>query len=304
VVDLRRVIAHYAITGLFEETSDDSRVYAYRVERLDEAREAYDATALRVAHVRVRSEITGDAREAMYAVLHFGGHDFSCGVRGWEDLPTYEAMKADLLRRYGRLSLTDMVRGLDEYFPRELYSLPHLFLEERRRVLARVLEAVLQKHEQTYARIWEETRKVIRYLRGAEALIPDVLAITARHVLERDITTELGRMASRGVISDHVLGLVDEARSLGLAVDLAAARPAMRDAVRLLLDALAAAPLPETVAEAVTLVQGAERLQVGFGRWAAQNQFFDLWRAHPEAHGVLVPLATALGFDLTAEHRA
>jgi alpha-amylase/alpha-mannosidase (GH57 family) len=106
VVDLRRVIAHYAITGLFDAHPEDTRVYAYRVERLDEARESYNTTELRVAHVRVRSEITGETREAMYAVLHFGGHDFACGVRGWEDLPSYEAMKADLLRRYARLSIT------------------------------------------------------------------------------------------------------------------------------------------------------------------------------------------------------
>ena len=41
--------------------------------------------------------MTGETRELMYAVVHFGGHDFSCGVRAWEDAATYEAMKADLL---------------------------------------------------------------------------------------------------------------------------------------------------------------------------------------------------------------
>jgi alpha-amylase/alpha-mannosidase (GH57 family) len=303
VVDLRRVIAHYAITGLFDEHPDDARIYAYRVERLDHARESYDATELRVAHVRVRSEITGEAREAMYAVLHFGGHDFACGVRGWEDLSSYEAMKTDLMRRYARLSVTDMVRGLDEYFPREQYSLTHLFLEERRRVLASVLDAVLAEHEATYARIWDETRKVMRYLRGAEAPIPDVLAITARHVLERDIVVELSPVVGSATISERVFELVDEARSLGLAVDLSRARPAMRDAVRLALEAVAAECVSERVAVTVALVQGAERLQVGFGRWAAQNQFFDLWRARGDAHDVLRPLATALGFDLPRERR-
>jgi hypothetical protein len=196
-----------------------------------------------------------------------------------------------------------MVRGLDEYFPREQYSLTHLFLEERRRVLASVLDAVLAEHEATYARIWDETRKVIRYLRGAEAPVPDVLAITARHVLERDIIGELSRVVSSGAISERVFDLVDEARSLGLAVDLARARPAMRDAVRLALEAVAAECVSERVGVTVALVQGATRLQVGFGRWAAQNQFFELWRARPDAHDVLLPLATALGFDLPRERR-
>jgi hypothetical protein len=303
VVDLRRVIAHYAITGIFETHPDDARIYAYHVERLDEARESYDATQARIAHVRVRSEITGDTREAMYAVLHFGGHDFSCGVRAWEDRPTYEAMKADLLRRYARLSLADMVHGLDEYFPRELYALTHLFLEERRRVLASVLDAVLEKHEQTYARIWEETRKVIGYLRGAEAPVPDVLAITARHVLEREVVKELDRVVALGTIPERAIELVDEARGLGLAVDLSDGRPAMRDAVRLAIAALEREPSTERVASAVRLVDTADRLVVGFGRWAAQNQFFELWRSARAARALLAPLAAALNFDLAAESR-
>ena len=35
-VNLNRVVAHYAITGFLEEYPADARVYAYRVERLDD----------------------------------------------------------------------------------------------------------------------------------------------------------------------------------------------------------------------------------------------------------------------------
>ena len=61
--------------------------------------------------------MTGETREAVYAMLHFGGHDFSCGVGAWRDEAAYDAMKADLLGRCARQSVADMVRGLDEYFP-------------------------------------------------------------------------------------------------------------------------------------------------------------------------------------------
>src|SRR5439155_1710675 len=130
----------------------DARVYAYRVQRLDEAREASDGTAIRIAHVRVSSEITGEARDMMYALLHFGGHDFSCGIRVWEDRAVYDAMKADLLDRFARQSVADLVRGLDEHFPGGHSSLSHLFLDERRRMLADLIRATLEKHEETYRR--------------------------------------------------------------------------------------------------------------------------------------------------------
>jgi hypothetical protein len=193
--------------------------------------------------------------------------------------------------------MADMVRGIDEYFPRDLFALPHLFIEERRRVLARVIQDVLDKYEETYHRIWEESRKLVRYLRQAEAPIPEVLRITARHVLEEKIVTELERAAQAGALPEPAFEAADEARSLGLVLDLAAGRPAVARAIDRALDALAE-PTPERVSAAVALVRGANRLGVGFGLWRTQNRFFALWREHPQARPLLRPLAEVLGFDL------
>jgi alpha-amylase/alpha-mannosidase (GH57 family) len=297
LVDLRRVVAHYAISGLFEEYPEDGRVYAWRVRQLDDTREAYVGTTLRLGRVRVDSDITGEGRDLMYTVLHFGGHDFSCGIRSDEGAESYETMRADLLRRYAQRSMADIVRGIDEHFPRDLFGLPHLFLEQRRRVLARVIQSVLDKHEETYHRIWEESRKLVRYLRQAEAPIPEVLRITATHVLEEEIVAELERAVEAGVIPEPAFEAAEEARSLGLTLDLAAGKPAMARAIGRALEALAE-PTSERVAAAVTLVRGAVRLGVGFGLWHIQNRFFSLWREHPQAHPILRPLAEALGFDL------
>jgi len=298
VVDLRRVVAHYAVSGLFDEQPDDARVYAWRVQRLDDTRESYAGTTLRLGRVRVSSEVTGETRDLMYAVLHFGGHDFSCGIRSDEGGEAYESMKADLLRRYAQRSMADMVRGLDEYFPRDLFGLPHLFLEERRRVLTRVIQAVLERYEEAHHRIWEDSRKLVHYLRQAEAPIPDVLRITAKHVLEHQLTTELERVPEAGALPERAFELAEEARAMGLTLDLTAARPVMGRAVARALDALAERPTPDRVATAVALIGGARRLEVRFWLWRTQNRFFGLWQGHPDARGLLRPLADALGFDL------
>jgi hypothetical protein len=298
VVDLRRVVAHYAISSLFEPPAEDAHVYAWRVQRCDEATDTYNGTVLKVGHVRAASATTGETKDLMYAVLHFGGHDFSCGIRGYEDQVSYDTMKADLLRRYGQRTLAEVVRGLDDYFPRDLFGLTHLFLEERRRVLARVIQSVLDKHEETYHRVWEESRRLVRYLRQAEAPIPEVFRITAKHVLEEEITTELGRAAEAGVISPRVFEHAEEARVLGIELDLTAARPAMGRAVSRALERLAASATYQAVADATALVRGAQRLGVRFGLWRTQNRFFELWKEQPAARDQLRPLADALGFSL------
>ena len=299
-VNLSRVVTHYAITGLLAEYPADARVYAYRVERLDGARETADGTTLAVAHVRVSSEITGETREVVYALAHFGGHDFSCGVRSWDDQATYDALKADLLARCARQSVADLVRGLDEYFPGGLSSLGHLFLDERRRVLANVIRATLERHEETYRKIWEENRKLVHYLRDADAPIPEALAIIARHVLEQQVSFELLSVPELTAIPYRVVGIGEEAKALGLTLDLMPQRFVMQSAVARVLALVAELPSRERVAQATALIEGARRLGIRYGHWAAQNRFFQIWSERPDARGELLPLATALGFSLAA----
>jgi alpha-amylase/alpha-mannosidase (GH57 family) len=300
VVDLRRVIAHYAISGLVQEQPAEARVYAYDVQRLDETRDAYSGTALQIARVRVASRITGESREAMYAVLHFGGHDFSCGIRAWEDTAVYEAMKLDLRRRYRSYTLADMVRGMDEYFPGAAYSLTDLFLEERRRVLRSVITAMLERHEETYRRIWEENRKLIHYVRQADAPIPDGLGLVARHVLEQEVAAGLAALNVAPVLDERVVEAVGEARALGLRLDLSPARRVVHAAIDRALAAVAEAPTAERVAQVTSLIEGANRIGAPFGLWATQNRFYEIWSARPEARAVLQPLAVVLGFKLAS----
>src|SRR5439155_1486221 len=115
------------ISGLFDDHPAEARIYTYRVARLDESREASDDTALRIARVRVSALATGETREMMYALVHYGSHDFACGTRAWEDEATYDALRADLLRRWAQGSVADVVRGMDEHFPGEPFALAHLF---------------------------------------------------------------------------------------------------------------------------------------------------------------------------------
>ena len=307
VVDLRRVIAHYAIIGLLEPWPDDAAVHAYRVQRIDEAGEVYGGTAFRVGHVRVSSNVTGEVRDAMYAVLHFGGHDFACGVRAWEDDGVYGAIKTDLLRRYGRSTVADVVRGMDEWFPGDSFTLTDLFLDERRGVLARVTRATLLKHEETYQHIWEENRKLVHYLRQADAPIPEALELVARHVLQEQILAELTNVEARGdrgALPDRMFELAGEATALGLTLNLDAGKPIAVRLVRRALGAVAEHPTPGRIADALALIEGANRLGLRYGRWAAQNLFYATWAQQPGAHAVLAPLGDALGFHLMPEAAA
>jgi hypothetical protein len=303
VVGPERVVANYAITGLVEDHADETCVYAYRVQRVDEAREAYADTKARIGHVRVTFEPTGETADAVYALLHFGGHDVSCGVGPYDEV-AYARMKADLLGRYERHSMADMVRGLDEHFPRETFSLRDLFLEDRRRVLDQVVRAVLLRHEETYHRIWEESRALVHYMREVDAPLPEVFRLTARHVMEERVAADLATLATPGPLPPRVFELLDEARALGLTLDLDVVRTTMREVIHRTISSLRADASPSLIAAALALIEDAQRAGIRIGRWSAQNDFFALWRARPDAHRALQPIAAALGFALAPEAKA
>ncbi|HEV8584763.1 MAG TPA: hypothetical protein VGT02_07310, partial [Methylomirabilota bacterium] len=181
----------------------------------------------------------------------------------------------------------------------EGFSLTHLFLDERRRVLASVTRAMLGKHEETYQRIWEENRKLVHYLRQADAPIPEALRLVAGHVLAQALLEELARFdaaGAEGPLPARLFELAGEATALGLALDLAEGKPAATRMVTRALEAVAAAPGEERVAEALARIEGANRLGLRYGLWAAQNRFFEIWNRHRDAHARLAPLGAVLGF--------
>ena len=130
--------------------------------------------------------------------------------------------------------------------------------------------------------------------------VPEALRLVGRHVLEQQACDALERMAELAAIPERVFEIAAEAKALDLTLDLTRPRAAARRAVERALDAVAEAPTAPHVAAATALIESANRLGLHYGHWAAQNRFFELWGAHPEARTTLRPLAAALGFELPA----
>ena len=310
VVDLRRVIAHYAITAPYEAYGDEARIYAYAVERLTWQREAYGETSLAVGRVRASSRITAESEEATVAVLHFGGHDFHCAMRTGPNGGDAEAVREDLFRRFAGHGLAEVVRALDDHFEGRAYGIRDLFLEERRRLLALVTDSVLRRFEETYRRLYEDSRRLMQYLREADAPQPDALALAARYILQRDVEREIAGLAGGSGIPERgvrIRELAAEARSLGIDLGLRRERSArhLEQALLASLARLQSGATREGVDAARTVLELGRELGVPPDLWAAQNRFFLLWKPYlpsraplREPDAALASLATLLGFEV------
>jgi alpha-amylase/alpha-mannosidase (GH57 family) len=307
VVDLRRVIAHYAIAAPYQAYGVHARVYAYTVSRLDWQQEAYADTSLAVGRVRVTSDVTTESEEASVAVLHFGGPDFHCGMRTFRGPAAFAAARAELFRHFAGHSLSEVVRALDRHFEGKAYGIRDLFLEERRAILAAVTDGVLHRFEDTYRRLYEENRRLMQFLRESDARPAEALALAARYVLQRGIEREVAGLAERDGVPPRIGELVAEAHSLGLELALEPERVAgpLERALLARMARLAEAVTPDAVESTRAVLRVAQWIGCLPNLWTAQNRFFALWATQgPEGRAILAPLGASLGFALPSPARA
>ena len=91
---------------------------------------------------------------------------------------------SSLFEKFSKHTLIEVVRALDQHFGSRYYTLKDLFIEERRKVLSLVMAETLGRFKETYHRLYEENRKLMGYLKGVEAPLPEAFVIAAKYVLK------------------------------------------------------------------------------------------------------------------------
>lgn len=185
-VDLLSVAAHHAVSSLFEGTPHGGRIYSYRVglERHDQ-KKAGDAT-LAVGRARVSSEITRETETVTYALLHFGSHSLSGGIRRYIGEGEYDALAGQMLRSFESGDLTGVIHLLAE-FPQYSFSLKSLFADRQREILFNLLRVPVRQAEGTYRRLYRENATLVRFLLDMGLPLPRAFTMAAEFVINREL---------------------------------------------------------------------------------------------------------------------
>ncbi len=186
VLNLLRVGAHYAISSLFEDYSEKTRIYCYWVEkeayRLDEA----GKQKLAVGRVRLRSEIDWEEDRVGFSVLHFGDHNVMGGVRKYRGEKEFNEMMESVQDRFSRSDITGVINRMDDFFAAHNYSLWHLFRDEKRKVMERILESTLEDMENNFRQIHEHHYPTILAMQEMKIPLPKALKAPVEIVLNHD----------------------------------------------------------------------------------------------------------------------
>ncbi|MFA9431753.1 DUF3536 domain-containing protein [Egicoccus sp. AB-alg2] len=213
--NFRKVAAHFAISGLFRRYGRKERLGCYEVERVDEHRSEAGRAKVGYGRITVRSSVTLAENSYEYGVMHFGDHNFLCGVRPAGDERAYDLMCDDLAAAFDEANFPDTIRRLDEHFGRDAYSLRDLFRDEQRRLLDVVLDTTLSDVESTYRSVYRSRAPLMRFLAGLDAKVPPALRSAAEVV----VNAELREALSGNPEPARVQGLIEEAERFRVSLD-------------------------------------------------------------------------------------
>ncbi|WP_429886177.1 DUF3536 domain-containing protein [Geoalkalibacter halelectricus] len=271
-LDLRRVAAHHAIASEFEGNHRTHQIYSYEANNLVYDQSRAGRILLASGHTRVRSHITWNQAEYIFAVLHFGDHNLTAGIREFRGSQDLHTVQTELRDAFEGSNLTEVIRLFDRHFPQGTYSLSHLFKDEQRKVLNLILQKPLEEIHQTYQGIYDNQFALLRFLRDIGAPAPQALIAPAECVLsarlrkffDNPVLDLLALKEAAGEVERLALRLRDE--TLGFAAGRQIARQ---------MNKLARAP--RNLAFLITInetLETLEQLPIKLDLWRAQNAYY------------------------------
>ena len=189
-VDIERLAGHFAISSLFENYEDKSKIYCYRVNREKYSTEADGKLRLAQGQAHFCSEITRECKDFTFATVHLGEHNLIAGVRPAKPAED-EALQKSLSEVFARADTAEIIRFFDEAFQKHTFSLRSLFRDEQRKITDLILADSLASSAAAYRTIYESQAPLIRFLRDLSIPVPPALKAAAEIALNNQLRTAL-----------------------------------------------------------------------------------------------------------------
>jgi alpha-amylase/alpha-mannosidase (GH57 family) len=272
VVTPEKVMGHYAVSSLFENYCDKTKIYCYNVERQNYSVETDGKMRLAVGRARVRSEITTDETTLTFGVVHMGDHNIAGGVREFHADENFQELHGKLSSAFAQADTAEVIRILDEQFSKNTFSLRSLFRDEQRRIIGLILKDTLGSVSGSFRSMYENQAPLVRFLTALSVPVPGPLLSVAGVALNSQIQQALERPE---IDSAALQAMFREAAVNKIQLDTTTLEFIMRR--RLELQAAAFQQHPdnlEVLKQLHSLLDIAGELPFPVGLWTAQNLTF------------------------------
>ncbi len=191
MVDLVKLGAHYAISSLFEEYAENTRIYCYSASSKDYRSKRAGTMRLAFGKARFTSEITQESEMLMFGVVHFGDHNLHGGVSAFTGEDAYRELVKSVRDAFSRSDLAGTIHLVDQRFGGKTYSLRDLFKDEQRKVMQEILKPSLKAAEAANRQLYETQAPLLRFMADCHIPIPKAMRMTAELALNAMLRREL-----------------------------------------------------------------------------------------------------------------
>ena len=276
LIGLDRVVAHYAISSLFEPIPAGETLYSYDLTSEEYAAEEFGGTRLAIGRVRIQSQITEGSQVSEFCSLYVGGQDFHCSIRPCTTAGKYAEMRDHLFRQFSSHTVTDLIRAIDQAFGNRYFSVQDLFLEARRRILGQLMRENTETLEGDYLNLYEKNQKLMVYLSEIQVPAPESFRVAAQFVLNRNLQKEINRLQNENPDATAIEAIVREARRWSVSLETHAIVQTLRRHLEMALGNIAIDPKPEYFHRFEVILTLAKTLDAHVDLWGVQNQYFQL----------------------------
>ena len=272
IVDWEKVGAHYGISSMFEDYTEQTKIYCYLAEREDYQSFEAGKARLVVGRVKLTSEITQEQCVLSFGVLHFGDHNLNGGVQKFLGEEAYRGLVEQTAEPFMRADFPEVLRLMDRNFGESNYSIRSLFRDEQRKILGRILETTLAEAEAIYRGLYENHAPMMRFLTDLRIPLPRAFQAAAEFVLNGQLRRALEQ---EEIDSERVDHLLDAARLEGVTLDTATLEYAFRHNLERIAEQFLANPTEPAIFQRLQRAADlAQRLPFKVNLWTIQNRFY------------------------------
>ena len=193
MIDLKKVGIHYAVSSLFEDYPEDSRIYTYEVLKEDYRIMESGMARMALGKILVTSEITRESEFLSFCVLSLGAQVVNGGVRTFLGDEPYVSMKNEMADVAEKGDFAEAVRLMDKHFGMHNYSFKELFRDQQRKILNLIVDKTAEDFEHAYRGMYERNRNIMVLLRDTGTPMPRVLKSMAGFLLNFNLRKALLR---------------------------------------------------------------------------------------------------------------
>ncbi|MDD3149983.1 MAG: DUF3536 domain-containing protein, partial [Candidatus Gastranaerophilales bacterium] len=285
IVSTRQIVSHWAISSLFEDYEDETDLFSYNIKSQDYKKTVRGNSALVVGKINVTSKVTLEERDIIFILLHFGGEDFHCAIKGFAGNTEYFQLKEEVFNQFDNKSLTEVIRTIDKYFGKEYFTLKDLFLEERRKVINILIQDKMEKFSQAYQALYDEAKGPMLELQKLGLQIPSEFKIVAEYTLSHSFNTLFLDIAD--IRDDDIIinanNINDEAKKLNIEINKTSAINIFSNLITKNIKKIERNMEIHDVIDSINILNNAGKLDLKLKLVEAQNIYFaSIHRGFPE----------------------